>query len=79
MLPAESLRAGAVMVSHEFSPSPQVGGDFLDYFVLTDGRSALYREDVSGRDFRPHCTRVDVGTLRGVHKTGTSPTMCSGL
>jgi serine phosphatase RsbU (regulator of sigma subunit) len=41
MLPAESLRAGAVMISHEFQPVAAVGGDFLDYFGLTDGSVGL--------------------------------------
>ena len=43
MLPAESLRAGAVMILHEFQPVAAVGGDFLDYFELTDGSVRLYR------------------------------------
>src|SRR5712691_11076342 len=48
MLPAESLRAGAVMISHEFQPVAAVGGDVLDYFELTDGSFGLYLGDVSG-------------------------------
>ncbi len=70
MLPAESLRAGAVMISHEFQPIAMVGGDFLDYFVLTDERIGLYLGDVSGKGLP---AALAVGTLRGVHKTGTSP------
>src|SRR5258708_15961128 len=74
MLPAESLRAGAVMVSHEFQPIAAVGGDFLDYFVLTDGRIGLYLGDVSGKGLPAALyAALTVGTLRGVHKTGTSP------
>src|SRR5260370_34705926 len=49
MLPAESLRAGAVMISHELEPLAAVGGDFLDYFALTDGRVGLYLGDGSGK------------------------------
>jgi serine phosphatase RsbU (regulator of sigma subunit) len=49
MLPAESLRAGGVMISHEFQPIAAVGGDFLDYFELTDSRIGLYLGDVSGK------------------------------
>ena len=49
MLPAESLRAGAVMISHEFQPVAAAGGDFLDYFELTDGSVGLYLGDVSGK------------------------------
>src|SRR5882762_2951615 len=74
MLPAESLRAGAVTVSHEFQPIAAVGGDFLDYFVLTDGRIGLYLGDVSGKGLPAALyAALAVGTLRGVHKTGTSP------
>jgi sigma-B regulation protein RsbU (phosphoserine phosphatase) len=74
MLPKEALRAGAVMVSHEFLPIAAVGGDFLDYFVLTDGRIGLYLGDVSGKGLPAALyAALAVGTLRGVHKTGTSP------
>ena len=74
MLPAESLRAGAVTVSHEFQPIAAVGGDFLDYFVLTDGKIGLYLGDVSGKGLPAALyAALAVGTLRGVHKTGTSP------
>jgi sigma-B regulation protein RsbU (phosphoserine phosphatase) len=74
MLPAESLRAGAVTMSHEFQPIAAVGGDFLDYFVLTDGRIGLYLGDVSGKGLPAALyAALTVGTLRGVHKTGTSP------
>src|SRR6266849_6695271 len=74
MLPAESLRAGAVMISHEFQPLAAVGGDFLDYFELTDGRVGLYLGDVSGKGLPAALyAALAVGTLRGVHKTGTLP------
>src|SRR5712692_584286 len=49
MMPAEALRAGAVTVSHEFQPVTAVGGDFLDYFELTDKTIGLYLGDVSGK------------------------------
>src|SRR5258708_19954987 len=74
MLPAESLRAGAVMISHEFQPVAAVGGDFLDYFELTDESVGLYLGDVSGKGLPAALyAALAVGTLRGVHKTGTSP------
>jgi sigma-B regulation protein RsbU (phosphoserine phosphatase) len=74
MLPGESLRAGAVMISHAFQPITAVGGDFLDYFVLTDGSIGLYLGDVSGKGLPAALyAALAVGTLRGVHKTGTSP------
>jgi sigma-B regulation protein RsbU (phosphoserine phosphatase) len=74
MLPAESLSAGAVLISHEFLPIAAVGGDFLDYFQLTDGRIGLYLGDVSGKGLPAALyAALAVGTLRGVHKTGTPP------
>jgi sigma-B regulation protein RsbU (phosphoserine phosphatase) len=74
MLPAESLRAGPVTISHEFQPMAAVGGDFLDYFELTDKKIGLYLGDVSGKGLPAALyAALGVGTLRGVHKTGTSP------
>lgn len=74
MLPAEPLRAGAVRISHEFQPVAAVGGDFLDYFELTDGTIGLYLGDVSGKGLPAALyAALAVGTLRGIHKTGQSP------
>ncbi|HKW65495.1 MAG TPA: PP2C family protein-serine/threonine phosphatase [Candidatus Acidoferrum sp.] len=74
MLPAQSLQAGPVIVSHEFQPMAAVGGDFLDYFELPDGTFGLYLGDVSGKGLPAALyAALAVGTLRGVHKTGTSP------
>ena len=74
MLPSEALRAGSVTLSHEFQPMTAVGGDFLDYFQLPDGIVGLYLGDVSGKGLPAALyAALAVGTLRGVHKTGTSP------
>ncbi len=74
MMPAESLRAGPVTISHKFQPLAAVGGDFLDYFELPDGSTGLYLGDVSGKGLPAALYgALAVGTLRGVHKTGTSP------
>ena len=74
MLPAESLRTGPVTISHGFQPVSAVGGDFLDYFQLMDGTIGLYLCDVSGKGLPAALyAALAVGTLRGVHKTGTSP------
>jgi sigma-B regulation protein RsbU (phosphoserine phosphatase) len=74
MLPAESLRVGPVTISHGFRPMAAVGGDFLDYFKLMDGTVGLYLCDVSGKGLPAALyAALSVGTLRGVHKTGTSP------
>jgi serine phosphatase RsbU (regulator of sigma subunit) len=74
MLPAEPLRTSSVTISHEFQPVAAVGGDFLDYFELTDGTIGLYLGDVSGKGLPAAMyAALAVGTLRGVHKTGTAP------
>jgi phosphoserine phosphatase RsbU/P len=74
MLPAEPLRASAVRISHEFQPVAAVGGDFLDYFELSDGTIGLYVGDVSGKGLPAALyAALAVGTLRGIHKTGQSP------
>ena len=74
MLPPESLHAGPVTISHKFNPIAAVGGDFLDYFQLMDGTFGLYLCDVSGKGLPAALyAALSVGTLRDVHKTGTSP------
>jgi sigma-B regulation protein RsbU (phosphoserine phosphatase) len=74
MLPTESLRSEHVSISHEFQPMAEVGGDFLDYFELTDGTFGLYVGDVSGKGLPATLyAALAVGTLRGVHKTGLAP------
>jgi sigma-B regulation protein RsbU (phosphoserine phosphatase) len=62
------------MISHGFQPVSAVGGDFLDYFELLDGTIGLYICDVSGKGLPAALyAALAVGLLRGVHKTGTSP------
>ncbi len=74
MMPAEPLRVGAVRISHAFQPVTAVGGDFLDYFEMSDGSIGLYLGDVSGKGLAAAMyAALAVGTLRGVHKTGQSP------
>jgi len=74
MMPTEPLRAGAVRISHVFQPVAAVGGDFLDYFELSDGTIGLYLGDVSGKGLPAAMyAALAVGALRGVHKTGQAP------
>jgi len=42
MLPARPLHTGSVVVSHEFQPVAEAGGDYLNYFVLSDGTIGIY-------------------------------------
>lgn len=73
MLPGGPLEAGSITISHEFQPLAAVGGDFLDYFTLPDGHVGLYLGDVSGKGLPAALyAALAVGTLRGVHKTGTA-------
>jgi len=70
MMPAEPLRVGAVRISHAFQPVAAVGGDFLDYFEMSDGSIGLYLGDVSGKGLAAAMyAALAVGTLRGVQKT----------
>ena len=74
MMPATSLRTGTVIVSHGCQPVATVGGDFLDYFELTDGTVGIYLGDVCGKGLPAAMyAALAVGTLRGVHKTGQMP------
>jgi phosphoserine phosphatase RsbU/P len=74
MLPAQPLRAEGILISHEFQPVTEVGGDYLDYFHLSDGTIGLYLGDVSGKGLPAALyAALAVGTLRGIHKTGMMP------
>ncbi len=74
MLPEHPLRLHAVEVASEFRPVADVGGDFLDYFPLTDGTVGLYVGDVSGKGLPAALyAALAVGMFRGIHKTGQSP------
>jgi phosphoserine phosphatase RsbU/P len=74
MLPSQPLRTDRVIISHEFQPAAEVGGDYLDYFSLPDGKIGLYIGDVSGKGLPAALyAALAIGTLRGVEKTGTDP------
>ena len=74
MLPPHPLRAAGVTISHEFQPVMEVGGDYLDYFKLSDETIGLYVGDVSGKGLPAALyAALAVGTLRGIHKTGMEP------
>jgi len=74
MMPAQPLRLEGVTISHEFQPATEVGGDYLDYFKLSDETIGLYVGDVSGKGLPAALyAALAVGTLRGIHKTGMEP------
>src|SRR3984885_16213003 len=49
MLPAESLHIGQVTFAHRLRAMHEVGGDFLDYFALSDDTVGIYLGDVAGQ------------------------------
>jgi len=74
MLASEPLKAERVEIESDFQPFSEVGGDFLDYFLLSDGTAGLYLGDVTGKGLPAALfAALAVGTLRGIHKTGTAP------
>jgi sigma-B regulation protein RsbU (phosphoserine phosphatase) len=74
MLPSHPLHESGIIVSHEFQPVTEVGGDYLDYFSLSDGTIGLYLGDVSGKGLPAALyAALAIGTLRGIHKTGQRP------
>lgn len=80
MLPSQPLRTSYVTISHEFQPAAEVGGDYLDYFLLPDDTIGLYLGDVSGKGLPAALyAALAVGTLRGVHKTGQTPAQVLSL
>jgi sigma-B regulation protein RsbU (phosphoserine phosphatase) len=76
MFPPVTFSKGSITMAHKIQPVTEVGGDFLDYFALSDETLGLYLGDVSGKGLPAALySALAVGTLRGVHKTGACPTM----
>ncbi len=74
MLPDKPLCHAGITISHYFQPASEVGGDYLDYFRLSDETVGLYLGDVSGKGLPAALyAALAVGMLRGVHKTGLDP------
>ena len=67
MLPHGPLRTADVSVCYEFQPFHEVGGDFLDFFTLTDGTIGIY--------LRRYWIGVAGGAVRGIG--GGNVTRCS--
>src|SRR5215470_2206558 len=80
MLASEGLKTPHVNIESEFQPFSEVGGDFLDYFLLSDGTAGLYLGDVTGKGLPAALfAALAVSTLRGIHKTGTQPSAVLAL
>lgn len=74
IIQVEPLRAPAIEFASRFRPFVDVGGDFLDYFRLSDDRLGLYLGDVVGKGLPAAMyAALAVGTMRGIKKTGELP------
>lgn len=79
LLPRQLLRAPTFEISYRFRAFGEVGGDFLDYFYLTDKRLGLYLGDVVGKGLSAAMYAAHaIGILRGIHKTGRQPSAVLG-
>lgn len=75
MVCMDPLRIQPVEIASRFRPVTEVGGDFLDYFQLEDHRLGLYLGDVVGKGLAAAMyAALAMGTMRGIHKSDTSPT-----
>lgn len=71
LLPARMLETPACEVAYRFSPFAEVGGDFADFFCLSDGQIGIYVGDVVGKGLPAAMyAALVMGMLRGIHKTG---------
>jgi phosphoserine phosphatase RsbU/P len=72
LLPTNGLRHDSVEIAFRFMPFSAVGGDFVDFFHLPDGFIGIYLGDVVGKGLSAAMfAALVMGTLRGIHKTGT--------
>ncbi|HEV8383471.1 MAG TPA: PP2C family protein-serine/threonine phosphatase [Candidatus Acidoferrales bacterium] len=75
MVSVEPLRHDPVEIASRFRPVREVGGDFLDYFLLEDRRLGLYLGDVVGKGLAAAMyAALAMGTIRGIHKSDVTPT-----
>jgi len=74
LLPREPLRAPNLEITYLMQTYTEVGGDFLDYFLVSDGKLGFYMGDVVGKGLPAAMyAALAAGGLRAIHKTGTSP------
>jgi sigma-B regulation protein RsbU (phosphoserine phosphatase) len=72
LLPTTGLCHEAIEIAFRFMPFSAVGGDFVDFFRLPDGLIGIYLGDVVGKGLSAAMfAALVMGTLRGIHKTGT--------
>ncbi len=72
LLPTNGVYHESVEIAFRCLPFSEVGGDFADIFCLPDGSIGIYLGDVVGKGLPAAMYGALVmGTLRGIHKTGT--------
>jgi len=72
LVPTKGLCHESVEIAFRFIPFSEVGGDFVDFFCLPDGFIGIYLGDVVGKGLSAAMfAALVMGTLRGIHKTGT--------
>ncbi len=80
MVCVEPLQVEPVEIASRFRPVTEVGGDFLDYFRLENHRLGLYLGDVVGKGLAAAMyAALAMGTIRGIHKSGTDPSSVMAL
>src|SRR5579862_579185 len=74
LLPREPLLGPNFEITYLLRAFSEVGGDFLDYFCLSDGKLGIYIGDVTGKGLPAAMyAALAVGALRSIHKTGVEP------
>ncbi len=74
LLPREPLLGLNFEITYLLRAFTEVGGDFLDYFCLSDGKLGIYIGDVTGKGLPAAMyAALAVGALRSIHKTGVEP------
>jgi hypothetical protein len=72
LLPTQGFRNESVDIAFRFIPFSDVGGDFVDFFRLPDGFIGIYLGDVVGKGLSAAMfAALVMGTLRGIHESGT--------
>lgn len=74
LLPREPLHTPVCEASHMVRSFTDVGGDFLDYFCLSDEKVGIFLGDVVGKGLPAAMyAALSMGMLRSVNKTGEEP------
>ncbi len=74
LLPTGSLTTPTFEIAFRNQSIAEVGGDFLDYFYLADGRLGFYLADVVGKGLSAAMyATLAMGTIRAIHKSGQAP------